>query len=95
MIRMLRVILVIGNFILLMYIGFLSGFKGQSSWPYISVHILLILNIFFLAGEPNTIDAQKSNQISFKELENKRKRIEEEIKIQEAENKLRELKDKK
>ena len=86
---MLRIILIIGNATYLAVLGitFLQEIiKGISIVPIdllfgVITITLLILNIYYLLGRTD--------------LYLKRKRLEEEIKIQEAENKLKELRDKK
>ena len=81
----LRIILLIGNFgvLILSIILFVSLFSDSRTQPtfylvFIPLIILFILNVYFLAGPSS--------------LYFKRKKLEEEIKIQESENKLRELK---
>ncbi|MBA7590366.1 hypothetical protein ES708_32482 [subsurface metagenome] len=81
----LRTILLIGNsgFFILSFLAFASLFSDSRTQPtfylvFIPLIILFILNVYFLAGPSS--------------LYFKRKKLEEEIKIQEAENKLKELK---
>ena len=84
---MLRIILIIGNAlcgIFMIYMIFSEGLEDDNitNLFIISVTMLFLLNTFFLFGILN-----KSYM--------KRKKLEEEIKIQEAENRLKELKNKK
>ena len=82
--KAMRIILLIGNFIFLVLsvIAFVSFFPDGKKDPtfylvFIPLIILFVLNVYFLAGPSS--------------LYFKRKRLEEEIKIQEAKNKLKEL----
>jgi amino acid permease len=92
-IKIIRIIALLGNIVGIIgviYVSFanqLSNYKMQTLdylW-LISLMIFFFLNILFiLSGNKNDIS-----------LYFQRKRLEEEIKIQEAENKLRELQNKK
>ncbi len=80
----MRIILLIGNFIVLVLsiIAFVSLFSDSRTNPrlyfvFIPLITLFILNTYFLIGPSS--------------LYFKRKKLEEEIKIQEAENKLKDL----
>ncbi len=81
---MLRIILLIGNFgvLILSIIAFVILFPDSKTQPtfyfvFIPLIILFILNVYFLIGPFS--------------LYFKRKKLEEEIKIQEAKNKLKVL----
>jgi len=84
---MLRIILIIGNAICGAFMIYTIFTEGLSKNDYtvniliIAVTILLVLNVCYLLGIWNKTYL-------------KRKRMEEEIKIQEAENKLKELQNK-
>jgi len=84
---MIRIIALLGNIVcvILTFILFILGIRDNVETPIyfiiISLLILFLLNTYLLSKN------------GFLYL--KRKRLEEEIKIQEAENKLREIKDKK
>ena len=82
---MLRIILWVGNIGLLISSFFLAMDYGVDTVHmvcYIAFMILSIINIFFI----------KSIYSGSLSLSIKRKKLEEEIKIQESENKLKELK---
>jgi Na+(H+)/acetate symporter ActP len=90
MLRILRIIVLLGNIVGI--IGVIYVGIDSSSYNQIGDYIwLLTLMIFFLLNMLFILGGSKSN-IS---LYLKRKSLEEEIKIQEAENKLKELQDKK
>ncbi len=82
--KSLRILLLIGNFgvLILSIILFISLFPDSRTQPtfyfvFIPLIIVFILNVYFFAGPSS--------------LYFKRKKLEEEIKIQEAENKLKDL----
>lgn len=92
-IKIIRIIALIGNIVGIIGVIYasvdshLSQYKMQTLdyvW-FLTLMVFFFINILFiLSGNKNDIS-----------LYFQRKRLEEEIKIQEAENKLRELKDKK
>ncbi len=86
---MLRIIGFLGNMIILIMFN-ISFFDGINHYEffwyiiYILLTILLLINLYFVTGSNKVIP-----------LYIKRKKLEQEIKIREAENKLKELQDKK
>ena len=78
---MLRIILIIGNASLLIYLFTIPIYNNTAQIKFIIFILLALLNIYFI----------KTTYSGSLFLSNKRKKLEEEIKIREAENKLKDL----